>query len=188
MNILLLLYLAHFLGDFPFQTSWVYKQKNKSTLGGLFHIAEIFIALLICLSGYLHQTSIWITIGLITATHYLQDIGKLKFNKHNQNIIVSYFSDQALHIGVSTLYWYLFIAHKSFTPFFGAVIFENPIFITYCIGLVWITYFLQVTIYIIQSSRAKNPAPLKRDWKEMCLNTCTYTCIYWGIAWWIGLI
>ena len=93
MNKFLLLLLAHLIADFPFQTNWVFKMRQKYRWGGWIHILIHTITTTILLTPYLHHYQTWIVIGIITITHYTIDQMK-------KPTIWHFFMDQLLHLGV----------------------------------------------------------------------------------------
>jgi len=176
MEILLLLYLGHLLGDYPLQSNWVYKQKIKSFLGGLWHILDLLVAYLLCLTPFLYLPQIWTAILLVLIVHFFQDVAKINFNREMDHERESYFMDQFLHFFFSTLiyFWILFpLGHL--TPSFGASFYLNPIWIIYAIGLVLVTYFVDVTQYVVS-----HPGQIvfKRNWKYIFQSALLYSAIF----------
>lgn len=177
MEILLLLYLAHFVGDYPLQSNWVYLQKIRSIQGGLWHILDLFVAYLLCLSPFLYIKEIWFAIGIILLIHFFQDVVKVQFNKELDHERESYFVDQFLHIFFSTLIYFWVLAPLGhLTPLFGAEIFLNPTNIIYAIGLVLVTYFVDVTQYVIYSTQAA----FKRNYGYLIKSALIYSTIFWA--------
>lgn len=182
MEILLLLYLAHYLGDYPFQTGWVYAQKLKSWSGGLFHSLGLTLALIVCLAPYLNHWETWLTIFLIVFMHYFQDAGKLIFNKAFEREVVGYFIDQFMHLVFSTFFWFILIANKSFDPMFGSDYYGNSYLIAFLIGLLFATYILEVTLFVIANADQDMKLKYRRDWEMMFINGVTYSGI-WLFFW-----
>ncbi len=96
--ILLLLILAHLLGDFILQpNSWVaHKEKNK--LKSIYLYLHILIHAAITLV-FLWNIELWWIVLIIAVTHYFIDAAKLIYQKTN-NKKFWFFLDQALHIAV----------------------------------------------------------------------------------------
>ncbi len=107
LNFFLLLTIAHLLGDFPFQTNWVYRQKFRSLLGGLWHTAILTLCYLAVLSSHLANWRVVLAIICLATIHYLQDL--LKTELVNKRKIVKkihgFWLDQAAHfiliVGIS---------------------------------------------------------------------------------------
>src|SRR3989338_1323831 len=111
LETLFLLYLAHFLGDYPFQTNWVFAHKIKNCWrGGLLHTFGIFLALLLTLAPFLDATPIWYVIGIVTVVHYFQDAIKVSIDtQHHHYKKLSYIGDQVLHLSLLTFLWVFFL-------------------------------------------------------------------------------
>ncbi|MFW6283129.1 MAG: DUF3307 domain-containing protein, partial [Minisyncoccales bacterium] len=169
MQILLLLYLAHYLGDFPLQTNWIYLQKLKTFKGGIFHALSIFLALILCLLPFLNNVWIWITIISITLIHYLQDSAKIMFNEKVEKEVLGYFSDQFIHIVMTTFFWFIFLKDRSFNPWFDDIFYQNTFIIVFLIGLIWVTSFLEITYYVIKTAGDNDRDPMQNNLKRVIL-------------------
>jgi len=186
MEILLLLYLAHFLGDYPLQTNWIYTQKLKSWLGGTLHMLMLALALIICLAPFTYEPKILLMMTAILITHYFQDATKLFFNKTVKKQTIGYFADQASHLFFSTFFWFIFIRPlDNLQPCFGAKIYLDLRIIVFLIGLILITYFADVTRYIIRNDRHLIKKGFQRDWKFMLKNALSWS-IGWILGWSLG--
>lgn len=181
MEILILLYLAHYLGDYPLQTGWVYAQKIKNWSGGVYHALGITFALLICLAPFLYSTKVLLAIFCIVITHYFQDAAKLIFNKTVERELVGYFGDQSLHLLFSTFYWFIFLKNENLIPKFAGSFYLDSKIAIFLIGLILVTYVLEITIYVIKNANKENKKPLIRDWKQMIKNALVYS-FFWTLA------
>lgn len=178
MEILFLLYLGHLVGDYPFQSNWIYFQKIKSFAGGLWHILDLLVAYLICLAPFLYVREVQIAIALILTIHFFQDTAKVNFNREMDHERESYFADQFLHIFFSTVIYFWIIAPLGHvTPLFGESFYLNPIWITYAIGLVLATYFVDVTQYVVCNH---TQTAFKRNWNYLLKSAVIYSVIFWA--------
>lgn len=97
ISILLKLLLAHFLGDFVFQsTKWVKCKDEKGAKSRFFwfHIGVHFILMLLFTGFEVDLLPVVISIGL---SHAVIDFLKIKFKNRFSNIHL-FFVDQALHL------------------------------------------------------------------------------------------
>ncbi len=105
MALLWRLLMAHFLGDFTFQSEWFFKHKNK-TLARVYHGLLVgAITLLISLPYMEFHGSVNLPLILllitITITHIGIDILKLKLTlAKNRETLLLFLTDQALHLTI----------------------------------------------------------------------------------------
>ncbi len=178
MEILLLLYLGHFVGDYPLQSNWIYRQKIKSAMGGLWHILDLLVAYLICLAPFFYIREVQISVALILTIHFVQDVLKVNFNKEMDHERESYFADQFLHLLFTTLIYFWILAPMGhLTPQFGEIFYLNPIHIAYALGLVLVTYFVDVTQYILYTD---SQVTFHRNWSYLTKSALIYSAIFWG--------
>ena len=181
LNFFLLLVIAHLLGDFPFQTNWIYRQKFHSLPGGLWHAAILILCYLVVLSPYLTNQKIIPAIVCLAIVHYSQDFFKVKLvDKHKMvRKIHGFWLDQAAHliliIGVSFWLdlselgnWWL----EETTLRFVA---------TYLIVVLLSTFVWNVAHHVQQAE--KNPKKtFQRDWKGILIRggivTIAFALIY----------
>jgi len=177
METLFLLYLAHFLGDYPFQTNWIYLQKEKSPwLGSLYHLAGIFLALLLCLAPFLNIANFWLAIVLITIFHYLQDALKIEYFLSKKWRNFGYFFDQVTHLLVIYVIWSLLLANTAYQTLFLPIFYNNLALILYLLGLIFVTYFMDISYKVLYNEPFK-----KRNWHLMLINSIIYSAIYYTI-------
>jgi hypothetical protein len=129
------LLLAHFLGDFVFQTDWMVKHRDHLwvlSLHALIHFALMFI-----LVGQIRLAT-WPYLLLIAILHLIQDrIKNTITSKRPDWIRISFVIDQFLHfVTIGTVTWLIQQNTDSFVaaekPFWAIVI------ITYvCVTFVW---------------------------------------------------
>ena len=94
--IILLLILAHLLGDFILQPdSWV-AHKEKYKTGSIYLYIHVLIHAALTFL-FLWNLDLWWIVAIIAVTHYAIDAAKLIFQKAN-NKKLWFFVDQALHL------------------------------------------------------------------------------------------
>ena len=90
--------LAHFVGDFPFQTNEVYRMKTQSIWGQLFHGQIVGATMLVAGWPYLGEVRFWLFAGFIAITHGLQDELKVAHLNRLMGRFWPFLIDQAIHV------------------------------------------------------------------------------------------
>lgn len=180
-NILLLILLAHFLGDYPFQSTWIYTQKTKNLPGGIFHILDLLLAYLLCLGPFLGHPHVQVFILITLIIHFIQDTLKVYINRTRGHYPDSYILDQSLHILLAILLWHSLLLPISpqLTTTFLPQFYTNPLAILGLLGLILITYFTDVTTY---SLTTPTPAHFHRNYHLMLRNALLYIIIFLSIS------
>lgn len=175
MNFILYFYLAHFLSDYPFQSTTLVNYKQKSGWGVLIHTLIHLLSMLVLLSPFLDNKKVWVAIGIIYVTHNLIDQTKVQLIKKSlKHIKLFYFLDQLIHWTIIFL-----AAHYvgQLTPHFltGAALklFTSQILSLYLLILVLSTYFYDVTRYFVLLK--KKSKAFKRDYRTMLRNAVIVT-------------
>lgn len=90
--------LAHFIGDFPFQTNEIYRLKTLSIWGQFLHGQIVAATMLVVGWPYLGDIRFWAFAGFIAITHGTQD--ELKVAKLNKIMgqFWPFLIDQAIHV------------------------------------------------------------------------------------------
>jgi hypothetical protein len=150
MNIFLLLVLAHLIADFPLQTNFIFKARNKFKYGGLLHILMHTISNIFFLTPYLLYYQTWLGICGIILSHFFID----KMKKEN---IYKFALDQILHIMIIII---VSIGLKGLKPAFiyGDIdrFFFNNKLLLIIIGFILSTFFSTILIYFIKLTWFKN--------------------------------
>jgi hypothetical protein len=116
MDVLFFLILAHFCGDYAFQSDYLAEKKKSSNLLLFYHVLIYtvclwaFIALfsLIYQRGLYLESSFLLFMAILFAEHWLQDFLKGKTDRNSRQL---YYIDQVLHIVM--LYIYRIFIYKS---------------------------------------------------------------------------
>ncbi len=109
MTSLLLLILAHVLGDFPFQSGQVLEQKGGNRRGGYLKHGLIHLLLLIVLTHPFFSGQLLLLWVLIPLFHVLLDLGKNLILSTKKHLFLPAFSlDQFLHLILIFILWQWF--------------------------------------------------------------------------------
>lgn len=136
--LLLKFLLAHFLGDFVFQTRKMVQHKTEPKYFAL-HIAVH--AVLLCL--FLWNDAVWWAVLIVILSHTLIDIFKLKLTE-KVNGLVLFLSDQLVHLSVIVLVLCAFSDLKISLTFFS-----EPVFWLAVCAFVLVTQVTAVFIRIV---------------------------------------
>ena len=156
------LLLAHFLADYPFQPTWMVR--NKTEVGVLSLHAGIHFGIMLALT-WPGLSLIWPYLLLLTCIHFLTDAGKNWFTVNRPSWSTgSYLIDQVLHI----LAIGLVVAWMG--PINNAV--HLPIhktLIVYALGFLLVTYVWLISEHVLWRSDAdlRNPDLIRQDWSRL---------------------
>ncbi|OGX54258.1 MAG: hypothetical protein A2267_01955 [Omnitrophica WOR_2 bacterium RIFOXYA12_FULL_38_10] len=142
MFIYLRLLLAHFIGDFPLQTNYIFKIKLKGIRGVAIHALIVFLAGLFLSWPYLNLLFTWAFLFFIFITHFIQDAMKIKYSTAKSSFW-TYLLDQMSHVGIISLVFFtslVDVPDPVFTPNIFAQLYLNNNFIIYCILMIVATY------------------------------------------------
>lgn len=92
--------LAHFIGDFPFQTNEVYRLKTSSLWGQFLHGQIVGLTMLALGWPYLGDVRYWLFVGGIAGTHGLQDALKVAHLNRLMGRFWPFLIDQAVHVAL----------------------------------------------------------------------------------------
>lgn len=180
--------LAHFLGDFPFQSNFVYKLKFKGLRGIIPH-ALIICGCAIALSWpYLNLPSIWLFIIFMAGTHLIQDTIKINCTSPKK-CFWAYFLDQFSHIGLIAIIF--FTGLKNLQPpadqsNIFVRLYSNNTLLVYFIALIAATYNGHFLIRCFKDSFIKNANPCDRyeKWFGMFERTLIVTFFFIRLQLW----
>lgn len=144
MILLLKLLLAHFLGDFVFQTKESVKKKEDRKIRSVqlyFHLAIHAILILILLDFTPQLLPI---ILIVIVTHYAIDLGKL-YLQNEKNRRTAFFIDQLLHLAI------IGIVAECYQPFIYHVSITRPQAISMLLALTLLTAVSAMVVRIVMS-------------------------------------
>ncbi len=103
MYLFLRLLLAHFIADFPLQTSKVYTLKCGHGPGKSAHSLIIFIVSIFFVIPYWSYPSMWVYVTVSGLIHHASDTIKLAWNKtgNPRNFLFRYVGDQLVHVATA---------------------------------------------------------------------------------------
>ncbi|QQR54827.1 DUF3307 domain-containing protein [Candidatus Peregrinibacteria bacterium] len=154
--------LAHFLGDFVFQSNDLIVRKYRSWTGTFEHVCIISFFTVLFLFPYWHYHETWRAASLIFVTHFFQDILKIKYDIHfnaKRKSTLPFFMDQFLHIGLIVYLTTLFSGlEASAMPIWLHNLYFSQLLTLYLLGLVGFSFVYDLTAF--QFLRQKSEAPL----------------------------
>lgn len=181
MLFLLHFLLAHFLADYPLQSTRLVHLKWKSFFGVFIHGSIHLMVMMIILFPLLHSPKVWVALGIIYVTHNIIDQTKVKLDKSNPGKArLLYFLDQFLH-------WSIILAMAFYVN--GVVpnlsekwmdLYMNHSLFLYLLALIGVTYFYDVSRYFLLLKM--KDGPYQRDYRTMFLNALVLTAgfsFYW---------
>ncbi|MCF7845702.1 MAG: DUF3307 domain-containing protein [Candidatus Peribacteraceae bacterium] len=184
LTLFLLFSFAHLLGDYPFQTNWVYRQKIKSPLGTLLHVAILVACFVVVLAPLLVNRVVVLAVGTILLIHFVQDVLKIEFTG-KRKLVPSFIAlalDQLLHFAVLAGVAYR-LSLINLKLAFAESIFQSPylnLLLLYLITLVLATFVWDVVKFVWRGE--KN---LQHNWLEFIwcglIVTAVFGAVYWLI-------
>jgi|GEM_PF-370363 len=166
MFLFLRLLLAHFIADFPLQTKKIFELKEKTFWGSVLHAFVFFLlSILFCLP-YIIKPKILGFIIALSILHALIDYSKLKITeKTDTDNLFSFLLDQALHIGLLTLVFFVPQAGELKNVdlgWLGSLYNNNAVFV-YLTGLTASTYGSSFVLYYIKTTFIDKQIFYRRD-------------------------
>jgi hypothetical protein len=170
------LLLAHFLADYPLQTSWMVA--NKRRLPVLAMHAGVHFLTMVALVGSAWK-SVWFYLLLLALIHFSIDTGKNLINVHRPNwVILPYIVDQGLHylsiLGISI--WISQAVPGGMLPFSSKLA-------VYLTGFLFATY-----VWFISERVLTYASPLYREevvaqaWSRMLTRAGLVGILLWGVG------
>ncbi len=170
MNITLHLILAHFLADFPLQSSRLAKYKQTHFSGIVVHSLTHLLTSMALLVPFLYSSKVWIAIGIIFVQHNILDQAKIslgkKFPKWNKFLL--YLLDQIGHMVIVVWVGVYYLGPIQPKQFFGFELFSTNSILTFLLVLTLVTYFYDISRWTYLNSIKKRA--YKRDYKMMGRN------------------
>jgi hypothetical protein len=110
------LLLAHLLGDYPLQPTWLLREK-KRTRGLLLHAGIHFFTLVIVVG--ISRTDLWPILLLLASVHFAIDYVKISYAKRYPDQVTGpYLLDQGVHL-ISLIFFAWLIQSVDPNPTFG---------------------------------------------------------------------
>jgi len=167
----------------------IYSLKVKSLKGLLLHVSLVVVCLIVIAGPYLDQPNMWLFIGFIAFTHYIQDWSKIKLTGGLNKDLFFFCLDQIMHVA--------FLAVIFLTDFRNVNPLSNPdhsIFIDLYNNDATIIYFISAIIasyaghYIIllfklEYLNIKSSPGIFEKWYGFIERICIVSVIAPGILW-----
>lgn len=155
MFVFLRLALAHFLADFPFQTSEIYNLKKRRLRGRIFHGTIVAIISFVLLLPFYKNIWVWGICLFIGITHSLIDWAKLvgTDKKQNANQFLGFIIDQTAHLSINSIIFLTplrNIVSANMQNLTLNTIYNNNIYIIYAISYIAVIFGF---IYFIDTFR-----------------------------------
>lgn len=184
MHFLLYFFLAHFLADYPLQSTRLVQFKTQHFFGVMIHGLIHLLVMLIVLYPILYETRVWVAIGMVYLTHNLIDQIKVKVDKKEpEHHRFFYFLDQYLHWSVLIVAACYVDQVEPHLPEAWLNFYTNKSIFLYFLALVLSTYFYDVSRYFLTAKLGVEP--YVRNYKKMALRGVLVTLIF-GIYWWLA--
>jgi hypothetical protein len=136
------LLFAHFIADYPLQTTWIVKNKNQTRVL-LLHVSVHLLVGLVFILLYAPQA--WPFMFLLASIHFLIDFIKNHFSSYRPPwVITSYFIDQFVHL-ISLILIAQLIARYSGIPPYAL----KPLWLIVLIAYLVVTYVWYISERII---------------------------------------
>ena len=171
MTFFLLLLFAHVVADFPLQTNWIFTQKTKGAMGGVWHSAVVALCTLTAVLPWLIVAPwrVLPVVGALTAVHYVQDSVKIFcWEKRRYPLLLGYGGDQVVHggmpLGAPVSAW--------------QVAWYSPPLIVCGIFLVGMTWCWDTTVHILRVRRGYRGV-LRRDYAGMVVRGVVGCVMLW---------
>ncbi len=155
------LLFAHFLADYPLQTTWMVKNKNRFWVL-LFHITIHFVVGLVLV--LLFEPEVWPFLILLAVLHFLIDAGKIFINIIRPDWVIGpYFIDQFIHL-ISLFIIAIMMANYSNIPPFAL----EPLWLIILIAYLIVTYVWYISERIIAfRNEAYFNQVVDKEWSRM---------------------
>lgn len=152
MFLFLRLLLAHFVGDYPLQTGWIYRLKGKGRVGQCAHSFVVFLVSVLFVYPYWGYASMWLYLVGAALVHHLSDWVKMELNSKGsaRNHLWRYVADQIVHAATVAFVLLMPIGHIELPaqgPAWWTTLYNSDFCMMYGSLLVVATYF---TTYFIE--------------------------------------
>ncbi len=181
-SVLFELLLAHFLGDFIFQSNDLIQRKYKSWLGTFEHVCIIAFFTILFLFPYWNHIETWIVAGAIFSTHFLQDVLKIRYDvifNSKKKSTLPFFADQFLHISLilylSTLFRDLPTLNM---PAWVQNMYFSQLLTIYLLGLVLFSYVFDLTLFQFARQKSQTPLSYVPNFKGMRSRIMWFSILY----------
>ena len=181
-SVLFELLLAHFLGDFVFQSNDLIQRKYKSWLGTFEHVCIIAFLVILFLFPYWNHGETWMVAGVIFFTHFLQDQFKIKyeliFNLKKKSTF-PFFADQVLHIGLIFYLSTFFNGLQTLSlPSWMHDMYFSQFLSLYCLGLISFSFVYDITAFQFARQKSKKRPSYVPNFDGMRKRILLFSLVY----------
>lgn len=166
----LLAIIAHLIGDYPLQTTWVFRMKLKSFVGVFPHSLIQLACHLIVLIVYLHDPIVTLGIVGLIVIHHIQDHIKIKLvDIPKKHLLIGYIIDQLLHLTwlVCLMIILNAISHTPAPlPTLAAFVPTNSLLIGIIVILL-VSFVWGVSAFIYRKHAGSSETTYRHDWHGM---------------------
>lgn len=194
MFLFLRLLLAHFIADFPFQTTAVYIIKVRGKHGLWLHTSIIFVMSVLFVYPYWSYPSMWVYLLGSTLIHHASDAVKLVLNKRgsHRNYLLRYVGDQVVHIATAASVLLLPISGLRIEgggPEFWTAFYNSDFWVLYGSLIILATYFATYFIEALKKSyypeRFQEILPEEYKIYGIIERACLFNLAFLGPIFWI---
>ena len=181
-SVLFEILLAHFLGDFIFQSNDLIQRKYKGWLGTFEDVCIIAFFTILFLFPYWNHGETWIGAATIFLTPFLQDLLKIKydvvFNSKTKSTL-PFFADQAFHIGLIAYLATLFRNLETIPlPDWVQHMYFSQLLTMYLLGLVLFSYVFDLTLFQFARKKSKKVLAYEPNFKGMRSRVMWFSIAY----------
>ncbi len=180
--VILEIVLAHLLGDFVFQSNDLILKKYKTWRGTLEHVCIIATFTALFLFPYWQHNETWMVVGIIFATHFVQDVLKVEYDaRYNQKkkSTAPFFLDQILHLSLIVYLSTYFNNLEPLTlPNWVEELYFSKYLVTFWIGLVLFSYTFDITRYQFKRKHSKKGLQYHPDFPGIVKRLLLFSIAY----------
>jgi len=180
--IYILFLLAHFIGDFILQTTWIVQWKHRSWHGLIFHTSLVSLSFIVVLFPYLSDWRVGVAVAINFVLHSLQDQWKIRTAYRWREPLTPYLIDQLLHISLALIlaFWVSDAQPTLDMASPLAEFYTNPLLLVFCLGVVLMSYASDITLYVIQLTH-HGSFEYQRNYQGMLIRVAVFSVIFAGL-------
>lgn len=181
-----LLFLSHFIADFPLQTNSIYAAKMRSVWGVLIHVSVVTLVNIILLLPFITHPNTWYAIALIFVIHMVMDQTKVSVTKKYPGTDNTWFFliDQAVHILTIIAAVKIFGLDRMFDALtengklpFWLGWYEDPFLLLVLSGIIVVSFFAGIILYFITHKRQKIKIIFQYNYPQMFVRVALFVIV-----------
>ncbi len=183
MNLFVLLFLGHLLGDFIFQPSSLIQWKYKEWRGVAFHAFIHFISMLLLVWVFFNDSFLILPLIIVALLHFFIDIAKIMGEKKKIHRYFTLFTlDQLAHFLTLVLCSVLF----AFSHTLPRISPHAFVLLGGVCGFIIATVGIEMAFFQFAREKDRN-ALFKPEYRAIFLRALIFTITFWAIRLTIGL-